>query len=520
MSMSATAADLGTESTYLVAEAWCTVLRVAEAAEHDDFFELGGDSIAGLRLIARLREHGLALHMQDLYDRRRFSDLLDAVRPADDRAPATSSIQRLPLLPIQLRTLAHDRVDPHHHNDDAVLGVPEGSTVAELVTAIAALLEHHRVLRSRFDLTPGQQVQEVGHRVDVGELVRTADAEPGNAARIAAVGAEAHQQIDLEAGRLLVVRILMHEGAPWALAVVVHHLVCDAVSWEILVADLARAIEDTRADRPLGLTAGTDYSSWAAHLTQYAASGELAEHLTYWRARPWARVARLPRLAKDAPRSLAEISTLRSAVEVPGFRRLAAAYGAEAAVLGALNHALVSICRSTTALIDVVSNGRDAFPDGPDLTRTVGWLAEITPVLTDLDDVRGPAETLAATVRTLRAIPAPRTAFGCLTHLVADEDVRAEFQRLPAADVYLNYRGVRTDHSLGELPELPYRLGPAQCPRERQTHPLKLVCDLVGDVLHAQWRYCPAELDADLARRLAEGFADALRELTAAGGPR
>ncbi|HEY2739921.1 MAG TPA: SDR family NAD(P)-dependent oxidoreductase, partial [Thermoanaerobaculia bacterium] len=44
-----------------LAAIWQDLLGIAPVGIHDDFFELGGDSVLGLRIIARAREHGLLL---------------------------------------------------------------------------------------------------------------------------------------------------------------------------------------------------------------------------------------------------------------------------------------------------------------------------------------------------------------------------------------------------------------------------------------------------------------------------
>ncbi|HEY2738507.1 MAG TPA: KR domain-containing protein, partial [Thermoanaerobaculia bacterium] len=50
-----------------LAAIWQDLLGIAPVGVHDDFFELGGDSVLGLRIIARAREHGLLLTPGQLF---------------------------------------------------------------------------------------------------------------------------------------------------------------------------------------------------------------------------------------------------------------------------------------------------------------------------------------------------------------------------------------------------------------------------------------------------------------------
>jgi len=56
-----------TEAESRLAEIWQDLLGITPAGVYDDFFELGGDSVLGLRIVARAREHGLVLTPGQLF---------------------------------------------------------------------------------------------------------------------------------------------------------------------------------------------------------------------------------------------------------------------------------------------------------------------------------------------------------------------------------------------------------------------------------------------------------------------
>lgn len=59
----------------VLAEIWKAVLDIDEIDVHDDFFELGGDSILSIRLISRANQAGLAITPQQFFASPTIADL-------------------------------------------------------------------------------------------------------------------------------------------------------------------------------------------------------------------------------------------------------------------------------------------------------------------------------------------------------------------------------------------------------------------------------------------------------------
>jgi aryl carrier-like protein len=58
-----------------IAEVWREVLGLAQVGVHDNFFDLGGHSISSIRIVARLRDRGIALAPVDLFRTQTVSTL-------------------------------------------------------------------------------------------------------------------------------------------------------------------------------------------------------------------------------------------------------------------------------------------------------------------------------------------------------------------------------------------------------------------------------------------------------------
>jgi amino acid adenylation domain-containing protein len=73
-----------------LAEVWCEVLRRHPVGVHDNFFDLGGDSILAIQVVARCRRHGLALEPRQLFRHPTVAALalVAAPTPAEPAEPA------------------------------------------------------------------------------------------------------------------------------------------------------------------------------------------------------------------------------------------------------------------------------------------------------------------------------------------------------------------------------------------------------------------------------------------------
>lgn len=117
-----------------LAACWEAALKRPDIGVHDNFFDLGGDSILRIQIIARARALGLALTLKDLFSHQTIAELARVVRPlhpVDAEEP-------------QVR----DGAEPDTAADDP--GRPDASaTAADAVAAALADAELHPVSRDQ-----------------------------------------------------------------------------------------------------------------------------------------------------------------------------------------------------------------------------------------------------------------------------------------------------------------------------------------------------------------------------------
>ncbi|BFR47067.1 non-ribosomal peptide synthetase [Nitratidesulfovibrio sp. HK-II] len=132
----------------------------AELTREDDFFDLGGDSIAATRIVSRMDQAlGIKASVVDLLESDSLGDFVDKVLAERRRAaPAARGLQPAPAreaYPVgreQLAILYADMLSEGHlgFNLPAFLKLPRDLDRRRLEAAIGALVQRHEVLRTSF----------------------------------------------------------------------------------------------------------------------------------------------------------------------------------------------------------------------------------------------------------------------------------------------------------------------------------------------------------------------------------
>ena len=195
------------------------------------------------------------------------------------------------------------------YSQSIALDLPVGVDQAGIVATLAAVVDHHDMLRSTLH-SKTLHVAEPGS-VDVAARVRKVDFDPAAVDSAESLTELARSQVELARreldprGGVMFACVWLApvgdaEKATGRLLVVMHHLVVDGVSWRILVPDFMTAWAQISNGAPAQLApVGTSMRRWA-HALQDSAVGATAE-LPAWRqsstarTRIWDRRASTPR---------------------------------------------------------------------------------------------------------------------------------------------------------------------------------------------------------------------------------
>jgi non-ribosomal peptide synthase protein (TIGR01720 family) len=520
----------GNDREALLASIWASVLGLAEVGVHDDFFALGGDSILAIQIIARAQEQGLKLSPAQLFRLRTVAQTAEAAEstgpPSAEQGPVSGPV---PLTPIQRWFFERGLVEPHHFNQAIALRSRSELSLAELRPAVAALIDHHDALRTRFAPEPGGPARIEADAVDEDACVRVdLSAVPADGRLAAMADAASRLHASLDPSRRRNVRVALIDFGPSAaprVLLIAHHLVVDSVSLRILVEDLDRACQRLRGGMAPSLPPKScSYREWAERLADHARSSRVRDQAGFWLSQVAAPVAPLPvdlDGGADVEASADAVELALDAAETDALLREAPSAlraRVEELLVTALARSVIAWTGGGSLLLTLESHGREEeLFAGVDLSRTVGWFTSLFPVRLELDPAARGAVALRAIKEQLRAVPDRGTGYGLLRYLGGDADLTA---RLAAAEpsISFNYVGqldrLLDERSLFVLADEP--AGRLRGADNRRAHLLEVSGGVVGGRLRLQWSFSRGRHRRDTVERLARDFLDSLRGLLAA----
>ncbi|KUI44087.1 non-ribosomal peptide synthetase [Mycobacterium sp. GA-1199] len=522
----------------VLADIYAQVLGLERVGVDDSFFELGGDSILSMQVVARARASGLLCRPRDVFAEQTVARLARATRVIEGETAGALDAGVGPVVATPIMHWLQGIEGPtDEFNQTVVVQAPAGVSEADVAVVLQALLDRHAMLRLRVDddgaggwaLT----APEPG-ALDARNCLRTADG-LSEAALI-----EARSRLNPAAGLMLSALWVARTGQ---LVLIIHHLAVDGVSWRILLEDLNIAWAQRRACQPIELPeGGTSFARWSALLAELARAPEVVAQTDAWR-QVTTTPAALPTV-QPALDTYATAGRLSASLDAETTRMLLgevpAAFnaGIQDILLIAFGLAIAEFTNDSGApvIIDVEGHGRaEELSSDVDLSRTVGWFTALYPVALavdglDWDDVIAGEAALGALVKNakeqLRALPDGVT-YGLLRYLNPDVNLAGSHPVLG-----FNYLG-RLGASAGETSDDVWRIdsealaltgavGALPMPLAHTVELNAATADTdTGPQLHADWTWAPSALDATQVGRLSRLWFEALAGICAhvrAGG--
>ncbi|NLG54700.1 MAG: amino acid adenylation domain-containing protein, partial [Rhodococcus sp.] len=541
-----------------LAQLFSEVLNLDSVGADDSFFGLGGDSIVSIQLVSRAKAHGLIFTPRDVFERKTVAALAQVVATAGesgeqiiDELPG-SGVGTVPATPIMEWFLG--KGGPlGRFAQSMLLHAPTPMNEPRLAATVAAVVARHDMLRARLvrseEHAPYLEVPD-SSTIDVDALVRSVrtDHRPGTSEFEAFVASELDagaDRLDPESGVMVqVVSIAPSDPdsrpGDGRILAIIHHLVVDAVSWRIIVPDLATAWHQQGEPDPDALAPiGTSFRTWSSALT--AAAHTRDAEIPYWQSivdtdEPALGSRRLDPaidVAGSAESIDVEFDThLTEALltTVPAAVRS----GVDTGLLAGLAMAVADGARQSASqnnpgqqgavstVIHREAHGREehAISGGDavraDLGRTVGWFTTLFPVR--LDASNDVVATLKTVKEQLLAVPDRGIGYGMLRYLTDTP----ELSEGAAPQVSFNYLGRSSSTDGGEhsawLPDHESgNFGGAHDHDMSMTALIEINASVVdtsaGPTFRATWTYAPGAITADEVRALADRWQTKLREI-------
>ncbi|TDO09244.1 non-ribosomal peptide synthase protein (TIGR01720 family)/amino acid adenylation domain-containing protein [Mycobacterium sp. BK086] len=514
----------------ILAGIYAQVLGLERVGVDESFFELGGDSILSMQVVARARAAGLICRPRDIFVEQTVAGLARVATLTDgDDDVVDEGIGELQATPIiQWLNDVDGPVD--QFNQTVLIQAPVGVTEDDVLVVLQAVLDRHAMLRMHVedDGAGGWSltVPEAGS-VDARMCLHTVDVLSDETV------AKARSRLNPATGAMV--------SALWAvptgqLLMIVHHLSVDGVSWRILLEDFNLAWAQLHGGQPVELPAArTSFARWASILADHAYDADVVSTAARWR-----EIAAIPAplpAVQPVVDTYANAGSLSVELDPEATRMLLgevpAAFhaGINDILLIAFGLALTEFLGTAGApvVIDAEGHGRQEEVADVDLSRTVGWFTTKYPISLavgglDWGQVLAGDADLGPVIKDakeqLRALPDGLT-YGLLRYLNADVD-------LAGADPTIGFNylgrmsgaGGQTSGDFWEIREDGWKVtGAAAAVPMPLMHTVELnagtVETLDGPRLRAGWTWALSALDHAQVARLSELWFDALAGICA-----
>ncbi len=483
---------------------WRTVLGRADIGVDDDFFQLGGDSLQSIRLATRARAEGISLTVSQILQARTVRALASATSGTE----AAVSLERraagtaVALTAIQSWFFDQEFADPDHFNQARVFELTTDAETAVLVGSIGLVVARHESFRTRFAGRAAVLGEEPTVLVERQTVTGIAQVEEAMSA--------SQRSLDIGGGRLG--RFMVFEcgdGRRW-LGVVLHHLVVDAVSWDILAEDITAAVGGISVPPAPGLPTDAPAAPGDAAVEFWT---ELAESPKP--ALPWQTTA-----ARTPFGGLHHLHRIHSAAATENLLydlpRLSSA-SPRSALLAALCLAL----GSDELYVQLEGHGRNGI-DGAD--EIVGWLTAMHPALLRTGGANSLTTAACAFDRQLDAIPDDGRDFGVARYVRRDTELARVVGTLELPAVTFNYLGQAAGSGTNEVlrPSTAATGSPLGATNVLPT-PLDVTVAVRGEQLETRLTYDPTVVGSELAQATLDRFEaildDAARLVELTGTP-
>lgn len=291
------------EMVQTLADVWRQVLGHESMRNYGSdahFFTQGGNSLAAVQLAAHISQKwGIDFPVRQVFELPRLGAQAEGVR-ACQKTGARTSVVAIPVLPAERRTEPLPlssaqqrqwflwRLDPQStaYHVQGALRIAGALDVETMRLAVDDLAKRHESLRTVFRARPDGEVEQIvraggGLDLQVFDL-RSVAGEERETRAVETLQALQAQPFDLTAGPLVRAVLMRLEDQVHIFALVMHHIVSDGASMQVLVDELAALYVARQAGSETLPPPAIQYADYAVWQHDHPDQESRERQLAYW----------------------------------------------------------------------------------------------------------------------------------------------------------------------------------------------------------------------------------------------
>ena len=483
------------EREAVLCEIFKEILGVHRVSVKDSFFELGGDSIKGIRVVSKIREAGYDMNIKDVMSGRTVEEISERLKKTEvllyEQGEVRGNVQTTPIIEA---FRSWELEEPHHFNQEMMMKVDGNETQVEEV--LKSLVSHHDMLRGVYRNETLEILSNEGkcYNYEVYDLCEEEKEEK----KIEAKCEEIQKSMDLEKGPLFSSILFKVKDGNY-LFLCMHHLIVDGVSWRIVTEDIKRGLKQLREGKEIVLPKKTaSYIEWAETLSEYKKSEKLEKERDYWKEIEEKMSEGRYQGEKNAASGYGTVAFQLEEEETEKLIKVSGkTYNTEIndLLLSGLGMAVKQISGQNKLAVMLEGHGREELHKKIEVDRTVGWFTSMYPVIVECyEEVK---ESIVRTKEMLRKVPNHGIGYGLLK------------QRKEESDISFNYLGeMEEEKETGRI----YNTGTGMSEKNRLPGGLTINGSVHRGQLVFVFRYDKSRYTKEEMSALAGAFKEKLKE--------
>lgn len=435
---------------------WAKVLNIGvdEVKPNRSWLSLGGDSITAMKFLARCRNEGISLTLNQVLKAKSLAHLAESVESTTTSVHiAEENDKPFDLSPIQEFYLSSPGVEAHtHFNQSSTMRLSKEVDLPKIKQAFDSIVACHSMLRARFSKTDAGNWQQYtsrditnGYAFEIHNVPSSSEA--------TSIISKTQKSLDIWSGPVFAVNLFNIPSENQVLFIVAHHLVIDVVSWGIILGDLEDLLT---SESPAKLPKPIPFQAWCDQQRNHAIDpvqqARMRENslrvqpadLAFW------GMDKRPNVYGDVERDdfILDPTVSSMALDNHGAMRT----DVVDLLLSAIVHSFsrVFINRKTPTIFNE-SHGREVLgSNNIDLSRTVGWFTSMYPVTIPIGEDE---DDVVHTVRQMKDFRRKIVDNGrpYFAHRFLTEDGKQRYKDHEPMEILFNYTGRQQQQEASDL---------------------------------------------------------------------
>ncbi|MBY7142462.1 amino acid adenylation domain-containing protein [Virgibacillus sp. NKC19-3] len=507
---------------YNLLKIWKSLLQQDIINLNDNFYELGGDSIIAIQIVARAKKEGIIISPQQImYSHPTIFELSKIAKLEQENNQKTTIKRQVysPITPIQSWFFKQDFNNRNDFNHHIFLELRCDLSKEILMQSIENLMNMHESLKYKFRIEGKEWIQYIDQNpevplafFDISKLkIDKQDA------FIESKINEINNEIDIEKGPIFsVVYFYRGSNSFGSLVFIVHHLVVDGISWRIILDDFHSIIDNSiRNYKEVYKNYSISYIEWANSLKEYADSIEVKEHLDFWKedGNEYSDLFSIENLKDN---SKANWSSYLLKIDEYVTELLLNVLSnklntnANELLICILANSLSMVTNKLNLTIDIEGHGRDTQKN-ENIFNSVGWFTSLFPLSLSLPNEDFSVDYFHKVNGKVKKTISKGMTFGLLKYLNKDVDVQKIINDETRSQVRFNYMGQFDSNVDNYIWFLPFKVNTSNVYSNWNSNPylIDINSSILNNTLMINFNYTkPIRKDfiVKLAKRLKENI--------------